>query len=137
MENRRYSLVCLLISMIPMSACGQSTTIDLTSVRVRVEGTVRDGAGSPVAGATVRATYYDARAGGRIFLGTDVDITDSNGTYAVTPTVAMVPFDGIVDVKAIPGPGSTLSSDSVIGVTVHFDSTAAPSDTAVVNLVLQ
>lgn len=112
-------------------ACSGTTTVE-AATSIIVVGHVRDTAGNPISGASVKAIAFTDSCGAGFFAG-DVTTTDTAGYYRARPTaiggdvstclvVRVLPqFSSIVDSVAVPGALLLRGTpDSIrVDVTVH------------------
>ena len=118
-----------------LSACGDSTPPDITSVQAYVTGHVTDPAGAPVAGAAVRIQATQPSTGD--VLTEESTSTGSDGAFAVTLGMVLVsPQVAAIQVTATPPGGAGLAPRTTTGLSVAFSSEDPPTDTLRVEVSL-
>jgi hypothetical protein len=119
-----------------LSACGDSTPPDLTSVQAFVTGHVTDPAGAPVAGATVRIQASQPSTGN--VLTEESTSTGSDGAFAVTLRMGLVsPQVTDILLTSTPPAGAALAPRTTTGLSVAFSIEDPPTDTLRVDVSLQ
>jgi Carboxypeptidase regulatory-like domain len=119
-----------------LSACGDSTPPDITSVQAYVTGHVTDPAGAPVAGAAVRIQATQPSTG-NVYTEESTS-TGSDGAFAATLRVGLVsPHVTDILLTATPPAGAGLAPSTTTGLSVAFSSEDPPTDTLHVEVGLQ
>jgi len=123
------------VALAGAAACSDKAVLDGEITTFAIRGTVRDAAGAPVAGATVRVEWLFSACGPQQAAAGDTTVTPSTGVFASHAWSWGTFHEACVRVATTAPAGSGLTDGALeVGVTLHPE--VAPPETVSVAVVL-
>lgn len=132
------SIATLMVGLL-LAACGGSTENSSHSVHAALRGTVTDGGGTAVEGATVYVlTKMDVPGPDSAHLSEETILTDGSGAFLFAANLEAVaaPGEAGAFITVTPPVDSDLAPRTVTGLIVQYSVEAPPPDTTEVAVVL-